>query len=289
MPQSQSGGWKVFPQIGNRPAGVLVNLKSSHAFSTRPTYKKLAHLPPEKLAREMSRPEIKAAILKEESNFDNYFSEYMGTQLDRIYVLGNPVDYEPGPEKSVANIAKAEGVDVEDKLYDLLTADNGKALLLFPLLNYSYGNSNATREMLLHPTGVFGLGDGGAHCGAICDASMTTWGLTHWARDRKKQKGSEGLPLEWVIKKQTKDTAELFGITDRGVITEGKKADINIIDFDELSLQPPELVSDLPAGGTRYIQKAKGYDYTLVNGVITREKDQDTGQRPGRLLRSGSR
>ncbi len=282
--QANSQGAQVYPQVANRPTGVLLGLQTNNAFVGRPSYDALSHLPLPKRVAQLRRPDVKAQILSEKVNYDNQFAEYMGTQLQRIYVLGNPPDYEPGPEQSVAYLAEADGVEVQSKLYDLLLEDEGKALLIFPIVNYSEGNLDAVRNMLLHPAGVLGLSDGGAHCGSICDASMTTWALTHWTRDRTR---GELLPLELIVRKQTRDTAHLYGLIDRGTLEVGKKADVNIIDYEKLSLLPPELATDLPGQSKRLLQKAKGYDFTVVSGEITRQDDTDTGARPGRLVRSG--
>jgi len=278
-------GARLHPQVAPRCNGILIGLQTNHAFSSRPSFAEIAELPLAELVVELHRPERKAAILAEESSFDNQFAEYMGTQLHRIYVLGDPPDYEPGPERSVAAMAAAQGRKTEDLLYDLLLTDDGRALLLFPFLNYSHGNADAVREMFLHPSGVSGLSDGGAHCGAICDASMPTWLLTFWARDRWR---GEKLPLAYVVQKQSRDTARLFGLTDRGTLEPGMKADINIIDHERLTLHPPKLVADLPAGGRRFDQRATGYVATLVSGVVTRRNGTDTGARPGKLLRAGA-
>jgi N-acyl-D-aspartate/D-glutamate deacylase len=155
-------------------------------------------------------------------------------------------------------------------------------MLMLPLFNYADGNHDAIREMMLHPAGVLGLSDGGAHCGMICDASYPTFLLTHWARDRHR---GEKLSLEYVIRKQSRDTAHLFGLTDRGTIKRGKKADINVIDMNALTLHPAAMAFDLPAGGNRILQGASGYAATIVSGMVTRRKDVDTGARPGRLVR----
>ena len=155
-------------------------------------------------------------------------------------------------------------------------------MLLMPVFNYAAGDCEAIREQLTHPYGVSGLSDGGAHCGMSCDASIPTFLLTHWARDRTR---GEKLELEWVVKKQASDTAKLFGLLDRGTLEVGKKADINVIDFEHLSLRSPKIAFDLPAGGRRLLQEAQGYDYTIVSGEITRERGKDTGARPGRLVR----
>jgi N-acyl-D-aspartate/D-glutamate deacylase len=222
-------------------------------------------------------------VLAERAPRGNSFTERMRSQLHRMYVLGDPVDYEPGPERSVAAIAAAEGVDAESKLYDLLLEDDGRTLLMYPALNYSHGNADATYEMMQHPAGVLGLSDGGAHCGAICDASQPTWMLTHWVRDRTR---GPRLSLETAIRKQTLDTAELYGLHDRGSIAVGKKADLNVIDLDRLRLLPPRLAYDLPANGRRLLQAAEGYDATIVSGHVVRRHGTDTGARPGALVRS---
>jgi N-acyl-D-amino-acid deacylase len=156
------------------------------------------------------------------------------------------------------------------------------SMLMLPFYNYSHGNHDAIREMLTHPAGVVGLSDGGAHCSMICDASYPTFLLTHWARDRHR---GEKLPLEYVIRKQSRDTAQLFGLSDRGVVEVGKRADVNLIDMNALTLHAPRMAYDLPAGGNRLVQGASGYSATIVNGVVTRRDGVDTGARPGRLVR----
>jgi N-acyl-D-aspartate/D-glutamate deacylase len=167
-------------------------------------------------------------------------------------------------------------------MYDLMLESDASALLMLPFYNYAAGNHDAIYEMLTHPAAVSGLSDGGAHCGLICDAYYPTFLLTHWARDRH---GGPKLSLEYVVRKQTLDTATLFGLSDRGVIEVGKKADINVIDMDALTLELPKMVYDLPAGGRRLIQGAKGYDATVVSGAVTRRHGIDTGARPGQLIR----
>jgi len=202
---------------------------------------------------------------------------------DDLYVMGDPPDYEPTRETSIGGIAEATGRDPQDLIYDRMLDNDGQAFLMLPLFNYTHGDHEAIREQLLHPSAVLGLGDGGAHCGMICDASLPTYSLTHWARDRTR---GDQLPLEWLIKKQTKDTAELYGMTDRGTLEVGQRADLNVIDHEALTLHAPRLVRDLPAGGRRLIQEADGYVLTVVNGVVTRRDGVDTGARPGRLVRS---
>ena len=280
--QALEAGHRLHPQYASRPAGVLVGLHSQLGFGGRPAFDEIAHLPLAERVAELRTPARKKRILGERARSTSDFIDRMRSQFDRMYVLGDPVDYEPGPEMSIATMARSEGVDLESKFYDLLLGDEGRALLLYPVLNYSHGNADATYEMMQHPAGILGLSDGGAHCGAICDASQPTWMLTHWVRDRVR---GPRISLESAIRKQTSDTAELYGITGRGTIAVDKKADINVIDFDRLRLLPPRLVHDLPAQGRRLIQAAEGYLATIVSGVVVRRNGVDTGARPGALVR----
>ncbi len=284
---ARARGIRVYPQVSGRPTGVLFGLDSRHPFVGRPSYDEVAHLETAKRAQALADPILKQAILSESSSTaDVSFMPSFFTDLaSRLFVLGTPPDYEPGPERCVAAIAAAEGVSSESKLYDLLVANDGRDLLLLPAFNYSNGDSEVTREMLMHPASILGLSDGGAHCATICDASQPTWMLTHWARDRSR---GEGMPLEKVVKLQTLDGAELYGFDDRGVLAVGKRADVNVIDHANLTLHPPRIAHDLPAGGRRLKQDATGYVATIVNGVITRRDGVDTGARPGRLVRSGA-
>ncbi|GJM38781.1 MAG: amidohydrolase [Acidimicrobiales bacterium] len=278
-------GASLHPQIAGRLNGILLGLEGLSPWRQRPSWDEIGDLPLDELVAELRRPERRAAILSETPDTDNPFSQFILGSMHRIYVLGDPPDYEPGPDRTVKAMADDMGREVDDLLYDMLLEDEGRALLLFPFLNYADGNGDALREMLTHPAGVIGLSDGGAHCGVICDASQPTWLLTHWARDRSR---GEKLDLEFVVKKQTHDTARLFGFADRGTIEVGAKADLNVIDLDNLTLEPPKVARDLPAGGKRFVQFARGYKATVVNGVVTRRDDTDTGARPGRLVRSTS-
>jgi N-acyl-D-amino-acid deacylase len=289
---AHQAGSRLYPQVAARPFGMLLGFPGHHAFTHRPTYRKLeAALSREALAARLAEPAVRARILGEEDLpvdpnvlFDGMFAlaQYSG---DRLYSLGNPPDYEPTAERTVSAIARARGEDVLTTMYDLMLEDDAATMLMLPMFNYADGNHDAIREMLTHPAGVLGLSDGGAHCSMICDASYPTFLLTHWARDRHR---GDKLPLEYVIRKQSHDTAQLFGLTDRGVIEIGKKADVNVIDLDALTLHPPRMAYDLPAGGHRLVQGASGYRATIVSGVVTRRDGVDTGARPGRLVR-GSR
>jgi N-acyl-D-aspartate/D-glutamate deacylase len=202
--------------------------------------------------------------------------------LGRTFPMGDPPNYEPSYEDSIEAIAKREGVDATELLYDRLLERDGRELFLVPVLNYSELVAHPIREMMHHPAAVLGLGDGGAHCGTICDASIQTFMLTHWVRDRTR---GERIPIEFAVKRMSKDTADLFGLHDRGTIEVGKKADLNLIDADGLRLLPPEMLYDLPAGGKRFMQRAAGYRATIVSGEIAMENDEPTGNLPGRLVR----
>ena len=287
--EAHAQGSPLYPQVAARPFGMLIGFPGHHAFTHRPTYRKLkSELGRDALAAKLAEPSVKSAILSEADlppnpalQFDAMFA-LVQYSLDRLYVLGEPPDYEPTPDRTVAAIAAARGEDPLAVLYDLMLESNACAMLMLPFFNYSDRNHDAIREMLTHPAGVVGLSDGGAHCGLICDASYPTFLLTHWARDRHR---GDKLPLEYVVRKQSHDTAELFGLTDRGTIAVGKKADVNVIDMAALTLHAPRMAYDLPAGGQRLVQGASGYAATIVSGVLTRRDSADTGARPGRLVR----
>ena len=203
-------------------------------------------------------------------------------QLGRFFPMGDPPRYEPTREESIAGIAEREGRDPEELLYDRMLARDGSELFLVPVLNYSEGSCDPIREMMLHPFAALGLGDGGAHCGIICDASIQTFVLTHWVRDRTR---GPKLPVEFAVRRMTRDTAALYGLNDRGTLAPGLRADLNLIDLAALRLEAPVMVQDLPAGGSRFMQRARGYRATLVAGEVTLEDDEPTGARPGRLVR----
>ena len=231
---------------------------------------------------ELRKPEIRSAILSEESVNANPIAQYVVASLDRIFPMGEPPNYEPSPDTSVSAIAKRAGRPEEEVLYDLMLRHDGRELLMFALLGYSYGNLDDMREMLVHPMAALGLSDGGAHCGVICDASMPTFVLAHWARDRDR---GEKLPLPVAVAKITREPARLYGLGDRGVVARGMKGDLNVIDFEHLNLKLPELVFDLPGGARRLIQHADGYVATILSGEVTMRDGEETGARPGRLVR----
>lgn len=274
-------GVPLIPQVAGRPTGLLSGLDTTYSFfDAIPAYQQRAtHNRAEKAAW-LSSLEGRAEILGWEP--DEAQRERLDHAAAHTYILADPPDYEPGPDASLAAIAKATDRTVMEVALDALIADDGRGLLYVPILNYSDGHSEPTREMLLHPAAVLGLADGGAHCGTICDGSMPTWMLTHWVRDRTR---GERLPLELIVQRQTSDTAALYGLSDRGVLAPGKLGDVNVIDFDALRLRRPEVVADLPAGGRRILQQAEGYVATVKSGVVTFRDGKPTGELPGRLLR----
>ncbi len=229
----------------------------------------------------MREPGVRVAILAEDDLVP--MPSYVGMGLDRIFELGDPPEYEPAPDTSIAARARAAGIDPYRLLYDLLLENDGRSLLVRPLLGYSDFSLDPVREMLLHPATVLGIGDGGAHVSVICDASTPTTMLTMWTRDRTR--GAK-LPIETVVHKMTANNAELYGLSDRGTLTPGLRADVNVIDLDRLRLHAPEFRNDLPSGARRLVQEASGYTATIVAGTVTRRHDTDTGSRPGRLVRS---
>jgi len=276
-------GARVVPQVAGRPTGLLLGLESSfHPFSTYPSYAEIAGLPLAERVRRMCDPALRARILAETPNHSMPVAVYIAASFHKLFPLGDPPDYEPGPEKSVKAIAEREGRSPQEVAYDLMLARDGKELLYFPLLGYTHGNFDDMRTMLMHPQTVLGLSDGGAHCGIICDASLPTYMLTHWVRDRSR---GERIALEQVVRMQTRNTAALFGFNDRGALAPGLRADVNVIDFENLRIAPPEVVFDLPANGRRMVQHASGYRMTIQSGQVIYEDGEPTGTLPGKLLR----
>ena len=276
-------GADLWPQVAGRGFGLLSGHFTTYSLLDQiPAYQELKAkgLSPDELVAALRTDKWRDAI--ESWDPDPVTAERMEKAYRSTFTLGSPPEYEPGPERSLAGIAEATGIPALTVAYDAMLEDDGHGLLYVPILNYSGGDLHAAREMLLHPRAALGLGDGGAHCGVICDASQPTFMLTHWTRDRTR---GEQLPLEWIVKKQTHDTARLYGLTDRGTLEIGALADINIIDFDNLHLTNPVVVADLPAGGKRILQGATGYVETIKSGVTTFRDGVDTGARPGVLVR----
>ncbi len=292
--ESREKGMDIRPQIAGRPTGILNGLTSNfHIFMASPTWKsELEGLDLEDKVAAMARPEIRAALLSEDSPLiraatsSPVSGQVAGLDglLWRIFPLGERPNYEPDREGSVAGLAEAAGVSPVEMMYDLLVRDGGHELFYQPLGGYQTYNFDFFRKNMQHPNVLFGLSDGGAHCGVIADAGMPTFILTHWARDRVK---GEQFPLEFLVRKLTSDTARAYGLNDRGRLEPGLLADLNVIDFKALRLFRPEAIYDLPAGGRRLVQRAEGYRYTIKSGQVTFEDGEHTGALPGGLVRGG--
>jgi N-acyl-D-aspartate/D-glutamate deacylase len=279
-----AAGADVKAQVAVRPIGVLIGLQATaNPFMFCPSYRQLHSLTHvERLAR-LRDPEVRRTLLDEHAaSSPSGFVGILHSGYDRMYPLSDPPNDEPTPSDSVAGRAAAAGAEPDELLYDLLLDHDGGRLLYIPLMNYARGDLADVREMLTSPNAMFGLSDAGAHCNSICDGSFPTTAITHWTRDRTR---GEQLPLEYVVHQQTQRTARHVGWTDRGVVAPGMLADLNVIDHDCLTLHPPVLVADLPAGGTRLMQSADGYVATIKRGDVIVAHGELTGARPGRLQR----
>ncbi len=287
--EENANGARLAPMVAPRAGTVLTTLRGYHRFMRRPTYMKLAHLPHDQFVRELRRPEVKAAILVEQDTphpqpgaMENILPALFQQALPLTFPMTDPIDYEPTLDRSLAALATQQNREPFEFLYDFLLENNGEAVGVYLGANYIEGNLDACRTMLMDPNTVTGLSDAGAHVNFICDMSIPTFNLTHWVRDRSR---GARLPIELMVAKCTSTPARLFGLTDRGSLEVGKRADINIIDLENLKIQVPKMHRDLPAGGSRFLQPSTGYLATFVRGVQTRERDEDTGARPGRVAR----
>lgn len=281
----------LYGAVAGRPAGILMAwLGSTHPFMSHPLWQQIAPLAwPEKLAR-LREPAVRAqltdmAALMGSAQYDTR-TAYLTQSFHKMYALGAEPDYEPPQSQSVAAIAQRDGRTPLEVAYDMLMDLDGKGIVYFPSFNYAYNDLSQLHTELQHPRTMMSLADGGAHCGYICDVSMPTYMLTHWARDRRR---GPTLPLELMVQRQTRDTARIYGMEDRGLLQPGYLADINIIDFDRLRIPPPYVAFDLPAGGRRLVQTAEGYRATLKAGETIMEDGERTGALPGRLVRGPQR
>jgi N-acyl-D-aspartate/D-glutamate deacylase len=283
----REGGLDVKPQVAPRPIGVLLGLDATaNPFLFTQSYHEVADLPRAERVAALRDPERRRRILAEHAQMlaglpDGLFKQIAGG-WDVMFPLTDPVDYELDADWSFGARARAAGADAAELVYDALLDHDGAQLLYLPLFNFAHGTFDDIFEMISTPFSLFGLSDAGAHCGAICDASMTTSSLVVWSRDRKR---GERLPIEDVVHQQTQRTAQHVGWLDRGVLAPGYLADVNVIDFDALGCRPPHLVHDLPAGGRRLMQEATGYRYTIKAGAVTFEDGNHTGELPGCLVR----
>lgn len=285
MHAATDAGLKMKAQVGARPVALILSFALSLCpFTQLPSFEALRGLSPEERLKKLRDPEVRAKILSEEHTEAMYKRRV--ANFDNLYPLGDPPDYEPRPEDSIAARAKRAGVDPTAFAYDYLLENDGTAMLYRPLYNYADRDHEVLREMLMDRDTVPGLSDGGAHYGFICDASFPTYLLTHWARDRSR---GERIPLELLVKWQTQDTAATVGLNDRGILRPGYKADVNLIDFEGLKLHAPKIVYDLPAGGRRLGQSAEGFRATIVSGVVTYQDGTATGKLPGKLIRGAQK
>jgi N-acyl-D-aspartate/D-glutamate deacylase len=276
-------GSHMVAQVAARPAGSLMSLQSSvHPFSTHRSYRRLmAGLSLDERVARMRDPNVRAEILNDAPAVKEEQTLAMVANFQHHFSLGDPPDYEPSADSSILGRAQRSQRTPQEVAYDTLLERDGREIIYMPLAykNYSF---DSILPQLTSPNTILSLSDGGAHCGVICDASMPTYLLTHWVRDRSR---GERIPLEFAVKRQTHDTAELYGMRDRGTLAPGMKADINLIEFDRLRLHPPEMVFDLPANGRRFVQRAEGYKFTIVSGEVTFENGQATEAMPGKVVR----
>lgn len=287
--KAREEGADVTPQVYSRAVGAILTLENKiNPFFRSPTLSSLHDLPfADRVARLKADPALREKIVNEgvqgQTRDSEDYEKLFGDAWKDMYPVTTPINYEPDPANSIAAIAAREGRDPRAVALDALLADGGRGAILHQMIGYRTGNLEPQREMLSSPHTVIGGGDGGAHVAVICDAGVPTFMLTYWVRDRAC---GERIPLEIAVKKQSADTAETFGIADRGKVVAGFKADINVIDMQKLGFDQPVLVNDLPTGAPRLMQKSTGYVATIVNGVVIQRDGTDTGARPGGLLRS---
>jgi N-acyl-D-aspartate/D-glutamate deacylase len=286
---ARADGLPLTAQIAGRPIGVMMGIGTAVSpFTLRPSYREIERLGLAEQRARLRDPDVRRQILAEKPSEAEVaklpqFRQYITSRWDKIFVMGNPPDYEPPAEMSVAAIAAREGRTPDEVAYDYIIGAEGQ-YLYFPVVNYVVGDHEPIREMLTDSGTLLGLSDGGAHCTSIVDAGLPTFMLAHWGRDR--QRGPR-LPVELLVKRQTSETADFFGLTDRGRLAPSLRADLNLIDFDNLRVHKPELVHDMPAGGRRFVQRVEGYAATLVAGTPIMEQGAATGAMPGRLVRAG--
>ncbi len=287
--QANATGARIFPQVGSRPTGLVFGMDTNHPWMLRPTFKALRKLPLAERLAELRKPGVKQAIMAESNDAEGvppgsmeFGVGHIEPNYEYMFPLLSNSTYEPEAGESFAGLSAATNLTPESALFDYLVAESGRLAILF-FTNYSEFNLDAVREMQMDEATVTGLSDAGAHVSLIFDAVNPTYQLTYWSRDRER---GDTLPLAHVIHRATRRNAELFGFSDRGLIAPGMRADLNVIDYNNLRLGPLGLQRDLPAGGARLMQGAHGYLATLISGEVTRRFDEDTGARPGRLLRS---
>jgi N-acyl-D-aspartate/D-glutamate deacylase len=284
LTEAQNDGVPIVAQVAGRTIGVLMCLEgSAHPLLFHPAYNEVAHLPLTERCKALQDPQLRERIINEMPNDGGLFQKVILDNASHMFpVMTANIDYEPLPSASATAIAQSANKKVMEVLLDQLIANEGHGLIYMPFFNYAYGDLSFNYEAQQHPGTRMGLSDAGAHCGAICDGGTPTFMLTHWVRDRTR---GEKLPLELIVHRQTQQTAALYGLNDRGLIAGGKRADINIIDFEKLNFTMPYMAYDLPAQGRRLVQQAIGYNATFVAGTQIVDSDQFTGALPGNLVR----
>jgi N-acyl-D-aspartate/D-glutamate deacylase len=283
LSDATQAGLPMKAQVCGRPVGILFGLELTlHPFSHLPSYREIRHLPLAERVALLREPAFRARLLAETSGARRGFAAAMPRNWPMMFAVDAVPDYEPSPDASLAARAQACGVTPEALALDHMLSRDGRGMLYLPFLNYASGSLEPSRHMLSHADALPGLSDGGAHVGMICDGSFPTSNLTHWTRDRTR---GPKLPLPKMVQMQTRDTARAVGLLDRGLIARGYRADLNVIDYDRLAVLAPEVVYDLPAGGRRLMQRARGYVATIVAGEITYRDGEATGALPGRLIR----
>ena len=288
LTEAHSEGIKIYSQVAGRSIGIMYCLQGSvHPLLFHPAYAEVQHLPIGERLTALKEPHRRHRLINDIPDDGGIFQKIVFDKLDGMWIVNGPnIDYEPHREDSIAGLAARSGIPPMQLILDHLCSDDGNAMIYAPFFNYSYGDLSMAYEAHLHPHTRMGLSDAGAHCGAICDGGMPTFMLTHWTRDRAR---GPRLPLEFIVHRQTRQTAEFYGLHDRGLIAAGMRADINIIDYENLGFDMPRMVFDLPAHGRRLIQRARGYRATFVNGIQTVDNDEFTGELPGRLIRGPQR
>ena len=284
LDEAHADGLPIHAQVAGRTIGILYCLHGSvHPLLFHPAYAEVAHLPMAERLVALADPERRRRIVHDVPDDGGLFEKVVLGNLGRIWpVADGDIDYEPMADDSIAAVAARTGVPPMQLVLDQLTAHDGNGMIYAPFFNYAYGDLSMTYEATLHPHTRMGLSDAGAHCGAICDGGTPTFMLTHWTRDRTR---GPLMPLEYVVHRQTRQTAELYGLNDRGAVLPGLRADLNVIDLDGLGFGPPRMAFDLPANGRRLVQKATGYVATYVAGTRIVDHDTFTGALPGHLVR----
>ena len=287
LDRAAADGLEVYGQVAGRAVGVLMSWDGTlNPFIGRAGFEALRALTPAERRSRLAEPEVRRRILAEASEDDRPITRFITTTFERMWSFGGETDYEPVAADSLLARAGGDRRRAEELAYDQLNSADGQGLIYFPFLNYADGSLEPLRELHLHPRTRMGLADGGAHCGTIADGGMPTFMVSYWTRDRDR---GARLDLPLVVHRQTRQTAQFYGLHDRGLLAPGFRADVNVIDYDRLDVPLPTIAWDLPTDAPRYVQRAEGYDYTLCAGQVTVEGDEFTGALPGELIRGPRR